>query len=112
MFVTSLLAYPSSLWRCSWCGQQLQADHASDTSAVHCKPFSHQNSADMQQMPCSPGHGAEACCGLHLLYNLSARGVAVGLVYKHYGHEVVARLAKLPADHPDVETVYLQVGAC
>lgn len=33
-----------------------------------------------------------------------------GLVYKHYGREVIARLAKLPPDHPDVETVYLQVG--
>jgi hypothetical protein len=32
-----------------------------------------------------------------------------GLVYKHYGREVIARLAKLPAQHPDVETVYLQV---
>jgi len=32
-----------------------------------------------------------------------------GLVYKHYGREIIARLAKLPKDHPDVETVYLQV---
>lgn len=52
---------------------------------------------------------------LDMLYNVCActwaSAVHAGLVYKHYGREVVARLAKLPADHPDVETVYLQVGA-
>jgi hypothetical protein len=62
----------------------------------------------------SAKHGAEVCCVLCLFFNLCActRACAVhaGLVYKHYGREVVARLAKLPADHPDVETVYLQVG--
>jgi hypothetical protein len=35
-------------------------------------------------------------------------------VYKHFGREIIARLAKLPRDHPDVETIYLQVrvGVC
>lgn len=35
--------------------------------------------------------------------------VAAGLVYKHFGREIISRVAKLPRDHPDVETIYLQV---
>lgn len=35
--------------------------------------------------------------------------VAVGLVYKHFGKELIANMMKLPLDHPDVQTVYLQV---
>ncbi|MEW5309072.1 MAG: hypothetical protein WDW38_000983 [Sanguina aurantia] len=34
---------------------------------------------------------------------------SAGLVYKHYGREVVASLLSLDASHPDVEVVYLQV---
>ncbi|WIA08794.1 hypothetical protein OEZ85_008216 [Tetradesmus obliquus] len=34
---------------------------------------------------------------------------SAGLVYKHYGRDVIASHMKLPADHPDVETVYLEV---
>lgn len=32
-----------------------------------------------------------------------------GLIYKHYGKDLIANMMKLPADHPDVQTVYLQV---
>lgn len=34
---------------------------------------------------------------------------SAGLVYKHYGREVVASLLGLDASNPDVEVVYLQV---
>lgn len=34
---------------------------------------------------------------------------SAGLVYKHYGKQIVAALVGLPADHPDVHTVYLAV---
>jgi uncharacterized UPF0160 family protein len=34
---------------------------------------------------------------------------SAGLVYKHYGRELVARAMDLPADHHSVETVYLAV---
>lgn len=34
---------------------------------------------------------------------------SAGLVYKHYGREVVAGVMGLDASHPDVETVYLAV---
>ncbi|GAQ79378.1 hypothetical protein KFL_000290280 [Klebsormidium nitens] len=34
---------------------------------------------------------------------------SAGLVYKHYGKEVVAKVLGLPLDHPDVQTVYLAV---
>lgn len=30
---------------------------------------------------------------------------SAGLVYKHFGREIVAGAVGLPADHPDVETV-------
>lgn len=32
-----------------------------------------------------------------------------GLVYKHYGREIVASAMALPADSPEVEAVYLAV---
>ncbi|PRW61099.1 UPF0160 -like [Chlorella sorokiniana] len=34
---------------------------------------------------------------------------SAGLVYKHFGREIVASAMQLPADHPDVQTVWLQV---
>ncbi|KAG2483936.1 hypothetical protein HYH03_017256 [Edaphochlamys debaryana] len=34
---------------------------------------------------------------------------SAGLVYKHYGKEILAALLKWPLDHPDLDTVYLQV---
>ncbi|GFR46719.1 hypothetical protein Agub_g8342, partial [Astrephomene gubernaculifera] len=34
---------------------------------------------------------------------------SAGLVYKHFGREVLARVLGWPQDHPDMETVYLQV---
>lgn len=34
---------------------------------------------------------------------------SAGLVYKHYGRQIIAAHMKLPADHADVETAYLQV---
>lgn len=34
---------------------------------------------------------------------------SAGLVYKHYGREIVASAMQLPADHADVEAVYLAV---
>jgi uncharacterized UPF0160 family protein len=30
-------------------------------------------------------------------------------VYKHYGRDIIASHMKLPVDHPDVQTVYLEV---
>ena len=36
---------------------------------------------------------------------------SAGLVYKHYGREVIANLLGWPLDHADLETVYLQVRA-
>jgi len=37
-----------------------------------------------------------------------------GMVYKHFGKEIIANTLKLPLNHPDVTTVYLQVwpGCC
>lgn len=35
---------------------------------------------------------------------------SAGLVYKHYGQEIIAGLMGVPADHADVQTVWLQVG--
>lgn len=34
---------------------------------------------------------------------------SAGLVYKHYGREVIASVLGWPIDHPDMEAVYLQV---
>eukprot|EP00775_Hariotina_reticulata_P003641 gene3641-3902_t len=34
---------------------------------------------------------------------------SAGMVYKHFGKEILADTLKLPLDHPDVTTVYLQV---
>eukprot|EP00878_Enallax_costatus_P019264 GHUV01020320.1.p1 GENE.GHUV01020320.1~~GHUV01020320.1.p1 ORF type:complete len:227 (+),score=47.31 GHUV01020320.1:702-1382(+) len=34
---------------------------------------------------------------------------SAGLVYKHFGKELIASMMKLPLDHPDVQIVYLQV---
>ncbi|KAK9804694.1 hypothetical protein WJX72_000202 [[Myrmecia] bisecta] len=34
---------------------------------------------------------------------------SAGLVYKHYGKEIIAELNGLPVDHPDVQTIYLAV---
>ena len=42
-------------------------------------------------------------------HGFSTRLSSAGLVYKHHGREVVAARMGLPADHPDVETVYLAV---
>lgn len=42
-------------------------------------------------------------------HDFSTRLSSAGLVYKHHGREVVATRMGLPADHPDVETVYLAV---
>jgi uncharacterized UPF0160 family protein len=34
---------------------------------------------------------------------------SAGLVYKHFGQQIIADRMGLPADHPDVHTVWLQV---
>lgn len=34
---------------------------------------------------------------------------SAGLVYKHYGKSILASIMGLPADHQDVQTVYLAV---
>ncbi|KXZ50644.1 hypothetical protein GPECTOR_15g328 [Gonium pectorale] len=44
------------------------------------------------------GHGFE-----------TTRLSSAGLVYKHFGREILAGLLGWPLDHPDLETVYLQV---
>ncbi|KAL6758083.1 metal-dependent protein hydrolase [Haematococcus lacustris] len=34
---------------------------------------------------------------------------SAGLVYRHFGREVLANILGIPVDHPDMETIYLQV---
>jgi uncharacterized UPF0160 family protein len=33
----------------------------------------------------------------------------VGLVYRHFGKEVISRLAGIPVDDPNMDAIYLQV---
>jgi len=42
------------------------------------------------------------------LIEQSSLGLA-GLVYRHFGKEVISKLADIPVDHPDMHAVYLQV---
>lgn len=52
------------------------------------------------------GAGATACNMLKQLLR------PAGLVYKHYGREIVASAMQLPADHADVEASRLPGWAC
>jgi hypothetical protein len=45
----------------------------------------------------------------HLPYRMALPSTASGLVYRHFGKEVVASILGWAADHPDLDTVYLQV---
>jgi uncharacterized UPF0160 family protein len=42
-------------------------------------------------------------------HGFSTKLSSAGLVYKHYGRQVIANVLGLPLDHPDLETIYLQV---
>mmetsp|Transcript_5140 Transcript_5140/g.11186 ORF Transcript_5140/g.11186 Transcript_5140/m.11186 type:complete len:387 (+) Transcript_5140:10-1170(+) len=42
-------------------------------------------------------------------YGYNTKLSSAGLVYKHFGREVIANILGLPLDHPDLEVVYLQV---
>lgn len=80
-------------------------------AAYACTFLQLQNSADHAWAgkhvlwPCVPAHMSIQC----LYAGFGTKLSSAGLVYKHYGREIIAKMIGKPQTDPDVETIYLAV---
>lgn len=80
------------MW-CSQCSRPDTSPAASPKALVNCAAACSQPGSMAIVVAATTGFGV----------------LCAGLVYKHYGKEIIASYMKLPVEHPDVQAVHLQV---